>query len=356
MIAITFCKMKFKKPFFIAEISANHSGSFSDAKKLILSAKNGGADAVKLQTYTADTMTLKSKKNHFKIKDGLWKGYNLWDLYNKAHTPYSWHKDLFNYAKKINIKIFSSPFDSTAVELLESLGCPFYKVASFEINDYPLIKRLAKTKKSLIISTGLANLKEIEFTYNYAKKHGAKEIILLYCVSKYPSEQNDFNLNNIKILKEKFNCTVGFSDHSNNNDIAFAAISAGAEVIEKHIALKNKNKSLDFNFSLKENEIKKFRKRIDEAYNLLGKKHFYREKEESKNKYYRRSIFATKTILKGEKFSSINMKILRPGIGISSYYYETLLGKKSPKKINYADPFKIDIIKKLKLKMFKNEK
>jgi pseudaminic acid synthase len=346
--------MKFKKPFFIAEISANHGGSFSDAKKLILLAKKNGADAVKLQTYTADTMTLKSKKSPFIVKEGLWKGYNLWDLYDKAHTPFSWHKNLFEYAKKINIKIFSSPFDSTAIELLEKLNCPFYKVASFEMTDYPLIKKLAKTKKTLIISTGLSDLKEIEFTYRYAKKHGAGEIILLYCVSKYPSEISDFNLNNIRILKKKFNCTVGFSDHSKNDDIAYAAIAAGAEIIEKHISLKNKYTALDYDFSLKGSEIKKFRKKIDEAYKLLGKDFFYREKKELKNKLHRRSIFATKKILKGEKFSKSNIKVLRPGIGISSYYYESLLGKKSPKEIEYAEPFKLDILKRLKLKIIKN--
>jgi len=228
--------MIFKKPFFIAEISANHDGSINKAKKLIKLAKKNGADAVKLQTYTPDTMTPKSNKNHFKIKKGLWKGYNLWDLYNKGHTPYSWHKELFEYARKINIEIFSTPFDETAVDLLESLNCSFYKLASFEITDYPLIKKISKTKKTIIISTGLADLKEIDFAYKYAKKNGAKEIILLYCVSNYPSQNDDFNLNNIKILKQRFNCTVGFSDHSNNSQIAFAAVAAGAEVIEKHIA------------------------------------------------------------------------------------------------------------------------
>tara|TARA_B100001173_G_C16013767_1_gene558825 strand:+ start:749 stop:1795 length:1047 start_codon:yes stop_codon:yes gene_type:complete len=348
--------MKLKKPFFIAEISANHNGSLNKAKKLILSAKKNGADAVKLQTYTPDTMTPKSNKNHFKIKKGLWKGYNLWDLYNKGHTPYSWHKKLFEYAKKINIKIFSTPFDASAIDLLESLNCPFYKVASFEITDYPLIKKLAKTNKTIIISTGLASLKEIEFTYNYAKKHGAKEIILLYCVSKYPSVDQDFNLNNINILKKKFNCTVGFSDHSKNNQIAFAAVAAGAEIVEKHIALKEKKKGLDYEFSLKGHEIKKFKNDLIKSYKLLGKQYFYRNKDENKNKYYRRSIFAIKNILPGEKFTKDNIKVLRPNIGISSYYYEKIIGKKSPIKISCFDPLKLNIIKKLKLKVFKNEK
>ena len=343
--------MIFKKPFFIAEISANHNGSINRAKKLIKLAKKNGADAVKLQTYTPDTMTPKSNKDHFKIKKGLWKGYNLWDLYNKGHTPYSWHKELFEYARNINIKIFSSPFDETAVDLLESLNCPFYKVASFEITDYPLIKKISKTKKTLIISTGLADLKEIEFTYKYAKKNGAKEIILLYCVSKYPSLDGDFNLNNIKILKQRFNCTVGFSDHSNNNQIAFAAIAAGAEVIEKHIALDNGKKGLDYEFSLRGKEIKKFKDMLVKSYDLLGKKYFYRNKDENKNKYYRRSIFAVEDILPGDKFTKKNIKVLRPNIGISSFYYEKILGKKSPLKVKCFDPLKLNIIKKLKLKV-----
>ena len=343
--------MIFKKPFFIAEISANHNGSINRAKKLIKLAKKNGADAVKLQTYTPDTMTPKSNKDHFKIKKGLWKGYNLWDLYNKGHTPYSWHKELFEYARNINIKIFSSPFDETAVNLLESLNCPFYNVASFEITDYPLIKKISKTKKTLIISTGLADLKEIEFTYKYAKKNGAKEIILLYCVSKYPSLDDDFNLNNIKILKQRFNCTVGFSDHSNNNQIAFAAIAAGAEVIEKHIALDDEKKGLDYEFSLRGKEIKKFKDMLVKSYDLLGKKYFYRNKDENKNKYYRRSIFAVEDILPGDKFTKKNIKVLRPNIGISSFYYEKILGKKSPLKVKCFDPLKLNIIKKLKLKL-----
>ena len=194
----------------------------------------------------------------------------------------------------------------------------------------------------------MANLREIEFAYNYAKKNGAKDIILLYCVSKYPSVEGDFNLNNIKILKEKFNCTIGFSDHSNNNQIAFAAIAAGAEVIEKHIALYGEKKGLDYEFSLRGKEIKKFKEMLVKSYNLLGKKYFYRNKDENKNKFYRRSIFAVKDILPGDKLTKKNIKVLRPNIGISSIYYEKILGKKSPLKIKCFEPLKLNIIKKLK--------
>ena len=264
--------MNEKKPILIAEISSNHNGSLNMAKKLIKCAKENGADAVKLQTYTADTMTFKSNKKYFKIKKGLWKGYNLWNLYNKAHTPLKWHKKLFNYSKKIKIVCFSTPFDETSVDFLEKLNCPIYKVASFEITDIPLIKKIARTKKPIIISTGMANLKEIEVAYKTAKKYGAKDITLLYCVSNYPSKISDFNLNNIKILKKKFKCRVGLSDHSKDEKIATTAVACGAEIIEKHIALENQKKGLDIEFSIKGKEIRKFKNSISETYQPLKKK------------------------------------------------------------------------------------
>ena len=333
------------KIFFIAEISSNHCGDFNLAKKLIKCAYENGANAVKLQTYTADTMTLKSDKKHFKINEGLWKGYTLWDLYNKAHTPLKWHKELFRYGKSLGIKVFSTPFDDTAVDFLEKLNCPIYKIASFEMTDLNLIKKVSKTKKPIIISTGMANLEEIELSYNVAKKNGAEDITLLYCVSNYPSSINDFNLNNIKILKEKFKCKVGISDHSTDNRVAIAAIASGAEVIEKHIALSNQKKGLDINFSLKGKEIKKLREDIDVAFKLLGKTNFFRNKSENKSKIFRRSIFATKNIKKGEKFSKDNIRVIRPGYGIPPRYYNLILKKKSPIKINQGEPLKNQILK-----------
>ena len=331
-------------PFFIAEISANHCGNFKLAKKLIKCAKVNRADAVKLQTYTADTMTLRSNKKYFKVKSGLWKGYTLWDLYDKAHTPLDWHAKLFRYAKSIGIKIFSTPFDETAVDFLEKLKCPMYKVASFEMTDLRLIKKIAKTKKPMIISTGMATLDEINETYKIAKKFGAKDITLLYCVSNYPSSLKDFNLNNIKILKNKFKCRVGLSDHSKDNKVAIASVAAGAEVIEKHIALDNQKKGLDIQFSLKGKEIKDFREDIDLAYQLLGKKTFHRNKSEEKSKIYRRSIFATKNIKKGEKFTKNNIKVIRPGFGIAPKYYDKILNKKSPMNVKEANPITKKII------------
>ena len=338
-----------KIPFLVAEISANHCGNINLAKKLIKCAKDNGADAAKLQTYTADTMTIQSNKKYFKIKNGLWKGYDLWNLYNEAHTPLEWNKKLFDYGKKLGITIFSTPFDETAVNLLEKLKCPMYKVASFEMTDLLLIKKISQTKKPIIISTGMASMEEIELAYRTAKNYGAKDITLLYCVSNYPSKNTDFNLNNIKILKNKFKCRVGLSDHSKDNRVAIAAIGAGAEVVEKHIALDKQKRGLDIEFSLKGKEIKKFREDINLAYNLLGKKYFFRNKSEKKSKIFRRSIFATENIKKGEKFNNQNIRRIRPGYGLEPKYYEKLIGRKSPITLDKGQPLKKFILYKLKI-------
>ena len=336
-----------KKIFFIAEISANHCGSYQIAKNLIKCAYVNGADAVKLQTYTADTMTIKSDKKYFKIKDGIWKGYNLWDLYNKAHTPLEWHKKLFKYGKSLGIKVFSTPFDSSAVDFLEKLSCPIYKISSFEMTDLNLVERVAKTKKPIIISTGMANLDEISTTVKVARRNGAKDITLLYCVSNYPSSISDFNLNNIKILKDKFKCRVGISDHSTDNRVAIAAIASGAEVIEKHIALDNQKKGFDIDFSLKGKEIKKLRDDIDVAFKLLGKNSFFRNKSENKSKIFRRSIFTTKNIKKGEKFTKDNIRVIRPGYGLMPKYFNKILNKRSPVNISKDEPLKPIVLKNL---------
>lgn len=342
--------MNIKKPFLIAEISANHGGSLYRAKKLIKCAKINGADAVKLQTYSPETMTIKSKKKYFKIKNGLWKNRYLWELYEKAQTPLSWHKSLFDYAKKMNILIFSTPFDETSVDFLEKLNCPIYKVASCEMTDLPLIKKIAKTKKPMIISTGLSDLEEINTTYNTAIKYGARNVILLYCVSKYPSEPEDFHLNNINILKKKFNCRVGISDHSIDRRVAISAISTGAEVIEKHIALGRQKKGLDIKFSLKGKQIKQLREDIDITYNLFKNQNFYRSKSELQERRFRRSIFVIKDIKKGEKFSKQNIKRIRPGQGLEPKYYEKILGKVSKQNLFRGDPLNKKTLKLLKIK------
>ncbi len=334
-----------KNPTLIAEISANHCGSLKKALQLIKCAKKNGADFVKLQTYTADTMTIKSDKKYFKIDQGLWKGYKLWDLYNEAHTPLEWHSKLFQYAKKIGITIFSTPFDETAVDFLEKLKCPIYKVASFEMTDIPLIKKIAQTRKPMIISTGMANLKEIEYTYKTAKKFGANDITLLYCVSNYPSKISDFNLNNIKILKQKFKCKVGLSDHSIDNKVVIAAVAAGAEIVEKHIALKNQKKGHDIKFSIKGDEIKRFKNIMTETHNLIGRKTFYRNASEKSSLKFRRSIFVVKKIKKNEQFSKKNIRRIRPGNGVSPIFYDRIIGKRSNKNLSPGTPLSLHFIK-----------
>jgi pseudaminic acid synthase len=349
MYNLIFKKLLKKKPFFVAEISANHNGSLLHAKKLIKIAKKYGADAVKLQTYTPDTLTIKSNKPDFKIKGGLWNGKTLWDLYEKAQTPFEWHKELFDYARKLKIICFSTPFDESVVDFLESLNCPFYKVASFEMNHIPLIKKIAQTKKPIIISTGMANLKEIDTAYKTAKKNGAKEIILLYCVSNYPSKISDFNFNNIRILKKRYNCKVGFSDHSTDNKVVAAAIAAGAEIIEKHIALEGQKKGFDLAFSLKGKEIKDYARVIKDASLMMGKEYFFRNKSENQSLQFRRSIYAVSNIKKGERFTKKNIRVIRPGFGIQPVYFEKLINKKSPFDIKCETPLKKILLKKIRI-------
>jgi len=329
-----------KKPFFIAEISANHGGKIKNAFKLIDMAKKYKADAVKFQTYTPETMTLKSNKKFFKIQDGIWKGQYLWDLYLKAHTPFEWQEELFKYSKKKGILCFSSVFDETAVDLLEKIKCPIYKISSFEMSDFPLIKYVSRTKKPVIISTGLSDINQIEKTYKFAKACGINDLTLLYCVSSYPAKPDDFNLLNLKEFFKRFNCRIGFSDHSTNNIVATTAVSLGADIIEKHISLLGDTKSPDVKFSLKGREIKQYREDINLAYLIKGKDEFIRKKNELKNIKFKRSIFCVKDIVKGEKFTKKNIKRIRPGYGLDASEYDNLLGQKSKKKILSGDPIK----------------
>jgi len=332
-----------EEPFLIAEISANHNGSLTHAKKLIGMAKMYGANAIKLQTYTPDMMTIKENVINFKIKKGLWKGYTLWDLYNLGQTPLEWHKSLFKYAKDLKIKIFSSPFSEEAISFLEKLSCPAYKIASFEMNDYSLIKAAAKTKKPLILSTGLSTMDEIENAIFIAKKNGCTDLTLLYCVSNYPSQSTDFNLNYIKEFKKRFKCRVGLSDHSLGSDVAKYSLIAGATVFEKHIALQNQKKGLDLDFSLKGKELKTYNDTLRETFQLISNEKFTRSKNELENKIFRRSIYAIKDIKKGDLLSIKNIRTFRPEKGISASYYLDILNKKSPINIkkNYPLPKRI---------------
>jgi len=321
-------------PILIAEISANHTGSIQKAKKLILTAKKNGADLVKLQTYEPRNMTINSSLKDFLVKDGLWKDYKLWDLYKEAQTPLKWQKELFDYSKKIKIPCFSTPYDDEGVDLLKKLNSKLYKVSSFEMKDSSLVKKICSIGKPVIISTGLANLKEINEVYKIAKKSGCKQLILLYCVSSYPAKNKDFNLNNIDILRKKFKCEIGFSDHSTDNSVAMLAISRGARVIEKHIALDNQKDGLDIEFSIKGKEIKKFKEDMLKAWTLLGKNKFLRTGNELKNIKFQRSIYVVDNIKKGEKFSTTNIKRIRPGFSLSANKWSFILGRKSKK--NYT--------------------
>ena len=334
-----------KKVFLIGEISGNHLNDFTTVKKIILKAKKSGFDAIKIQSFTADSMTFNIKNKNFLIREGLWKNKTLWDLYNKSSMKSSLQKKIFSLCKKLNIICFASPFDIKSVEFLEKLNCPIYKLASPEIGHYQLIKRISLTKKPLIISTGMSDIEEIEKTFNFAKRVGIKKIAILYCVSNYPATLNDFNIKNIEILKNKFDCPIGFSDHSIDDDVVKSAISLGATIVEKHISLNNK-KGIDSKFSLILKNFNKFRIEIDKAYLLRGRNFFHRSKAELQNKSYSRSIFACEKIKKGEKFTKNNIKVIRPGNGLDPRLYFDLLKLRSPINIKKFKPISQNILKK----------
>jgi N-acetylneuraminate synthase len=315
------------KPYIIAELSGNHNGSLDRAKDIILSAKNNGAVCVKLQTYTPDTMTIKSNKKDFLISDGLWNGYNLWDLYNEAHTPYEWQEKLFNYAKSIDIPIISTPFDETAVDLLERIKCPFYKIASFELTDLPLIEYIAKTNKPIIASTGMANEEEIGEAVDVIKQYGCGELVLLHCVSGYPTPAEQINLETISLLKNKFKTEVGLSDHTIGNTSAILSVAYGVKVIEKHYTLKRSDGGPDAEFSMEPSELKDLVKNVEIASKSMGRASFERKKAEESNIKFRRSIYIVKDMKKGEQLKEDSIRRIRPGFGLPPKYYNQVLGK-----------------------------
>lgn len=327
---------KDKEPFIIAELSANHNGSIERAFESIKVAKDCGANAIKIQTYTADTMTIKSDRDEFKVKSGIWSGYELYDLYNEAHTPYEWHKPLFDYAKEIGITIFSTPFDRTAVDLLEDLNTPLYKVASFEIIDLPLIKYIAQTKKPMIISTGMANLEEIGEAVEVAKENGCQDLVLLHCISSYPAPIEESNLLTIPDLAEKFGVISGLSDHTMGTVVATISVALGACVIEKHFTLSRDDKGPDSEFSLEPSELKMLCKDAKVAWRSLGKVGYSLKKSEKLTN--RRSLYIVKDIRKGEEITLENIRSIRPGHGLSPKYYNDLLGKKLAKNVERGTP------------------
>jgi pseudaminic acid synthase len=335
---------KNNSPYIIAELSANHNGDIQRAFDLILAAKEAGADAVKIQTYTADTMTIDCDAEDFHIKGGLWDGYSLYDLYKEAQTPYEWHKPLFDYAKKIGITIFSSPFDETAVDLLEELNAPAYKIASFEMIDLPLVKYVAKTGKPMIISTGIANLREIEEVVEAAKNNGCQDLILLHCVSSYPAPIDQINLKTIPDLSKKFDVLSGLSDHTMGTTVATTSVALGACLIEKHFTLSRADKGPDSQFSLEPDELKQLCQNTKIAWQSLGKAGYERKAAEEGNIKFRRSIYAINDIKEGEDFTKENIKRIRPGFGLSPKHWDGLLLSKASCNIARGTPISFNEI------------
>ncbi|HIQ89874.1 TPA: pseudaminic acid synthase [Candidatus Galligastranaerophilus faecipullorum] len=324
--------------YIIAEMSANHCGDKELAKKIIKAAKDSGADAIKLQTYTADTLTIDCKNEYFHIKEGLWEGRYLYDLYKEACTPWEWQKELKNYADKIGIELFSTPFDKTSVDFLESIGVKKYKIASFEAVDYELIKYTASKGRPVIISTGISSFKEIQEAIDICKSAGNSDITILKCTSAYPAGAEDMNLLTIKDMIEKFTpqgIKVGLSDHSTNNEISIAATALGATVIEKHFTLDRALGGADAGFSMNPDEFKELVNSIRLTEKALGRVCY---DVNEKNRALARSIFAIKDIKKGEKLTEKNIKIIRPGFGLHPKYYNDIIGKSAKRNIKYGTP------------------
>ena len=335
------------KPFIVAEMSGNHNGSLKRALEIVKRAASCGVSAIKLQTYTPDTMTIKSNKRDFIVTDkkSIWSGKNLYDLYKIAHTPWRWHQKIFQEAKKYGLVYFSTPFDETSLEFLKKFRLPIFKVASFENTDLRLIKLLAKTKKPLIISSGMASVKEIKESIQTAKKYGCKKIVLLKCTSSYPANVKELNLASIPFLRKQFNCEVGFSDHTLGIGAAVAAVSLGASVIEKHFTLEKKSGGIDEKFSLGPKEMKALVLEVNNAWSSIGKEILVVTKGEKSNLKYRRSIYVIKNIIKGEKFTKSNIKCIRPGYGLPTKHFDNILNRSAKKNIKSETALKWNMIR-----------
>ena len=327
-------------PYIIAELSANHNGSLERAKLSIKTAKDCGVDAIKIQTYNADSMTIDSNKEDFVVKDGLWKGYTLYQLYDEAHTPYSWHKELFDFAKNIGITIFSSPFDEGAVDLLETLDAPAYKIASFELIDLPLIAYVAKKGKPILMSTGMASEQEIYEALETARVNGGNSILLFHCISSYPAPANQANLRQILNLKEKFGVPVGLSDHTLGNTCAVSAISIGACAIEKHFTLSRSDKGPDSEFSIEPKELNNLVKETNIAWESLGKQSFKRPSSEKNSLVFRRSIYFISDLKAGDKVKEEDIRRIRPGYGLPPKYFNDIIGKELIKDVYRGESVK----------------
>jgi N-acetylneuraminate synthase len=323
---------------FIAEISGNHLGSLSRAKDLIKEAASVGATAVKLQTYTADTMTLDIDKFKVDIKHELWGGRKLYDLYSEAYTPWEWHSELFEFCRSLNVIPFSSPFDLTAVDFLESLNCSIYKIASLETSDHTLIKKVAETGKPIIISTGATTWEEIEELVEVVKKTGNTSLTLLVCTSAYPADPVDSHINRITTLQKSFGVDVGLSDHTLGIGVSLAAIGMGARVIEKHLTLKRSDGGPDAAFSLEPNEFKNLVEEGNRAFTSLGNSEWSIQNSEKESRRLRRSLYITDDVKAGDKITVSNLRAIRPGEGCSPKFLQELLGRKFKKDFERGTP------------------
>jgi pseudaminic acid synthase len=314
-------------PYIIAELSANHNGNIERAFETIKAAHDNGAHAIKMQTYTANTMTIDCGSEEFMIRGGLWDGYKLYDLYKWAETPFEWHKAIFDYAASIGISIFSTPFDESAVDLLESLNTPAYKIASFEATDLPLIRYVASKGKPMILSTGMCSEDEIAEAVNAARDAGCKELVLLHCISSYPAQMDQANLLQMPNLANRFNSLPGLSDHTMGTTASVTAVALGACVIEKHFTLSRKDKGPDSEFSIEPDELKRLCQEAFDAWSALGSPGFERQKAEEASKCFRRSIYFVRDMKAGQKITEADIRRIRPGYGLPPKHFHELLGR-----------------------------
>ncbi len=338
------------KPFIVAEMSGNHNQSLERALAIVEAVAKAGVQALKIQTYTADTMTLDLNKREFFIKESKnpWKGQSLYKLYQEAYTPWEWHKPIFDLCKKLGIIGFSTPFDETAVDFLENLNVPMYKIASFEIIDISLIHKVASTGKPMIVSTGMATVQEIREAVKAAKLAGAKDITLLKCTSSYPASPLDSNLLTIPDMKKRFKCEIGISDHTLGIGVAIASIALGATVIEKHFTLSRRDGGVDAAFSMEPNEMKQLIEESKKVWQAIGKVKYGPTDGEKISLKYRRSLYVIHDMKRGEYFTKENLKAIRPGLGLPPKYYDQLLGKAVKKAVKKGTPVSWDIIEEEK--------
>ena len=330
-------------PFIIAEMSGNHNQSLQRAISIVEAAAKAGADAIKLQTYTADTMTLKGVEK-IEDKNSLWYGEELYSLYEKAHTPWDWHKPIFDKAKELGIMAFSSPFDATAVDFLEELNAPIYKIASFENTDHPLLKKVASTGKPVIMSTGVSKLSDITESVEVLRENGCKDLTLLKCTSTYPATPDKTNIKTIPHLQKLFNCKVGLSYHTLGIGVAVASVALGATVIEKHFTLSRADGGVDSAFSLEPQELKALCEETKRAFLSLGEIQYGIQDVEKNSKIFKRSIYVSEDIKMGHAFTPTNIRVLRPGYGLEPKYYENLIGTKAKKDLKRGTPLQLDDI------------